>query len=65
MAGVFNKTRLQKYVDETNEVVKPLIRYIRDNYPPVSEKVVCMSYHIKSVIMAIEVMLPLMKDDED
>jgi predicted RecB family nuclease len=61
MAGVFDKERLQKYVSETNDVVRPLIRYIRDNYPAVSDKVVCMSYHIKSVVTAIEVMLPIMK----
>jgi GTP pyrophosphokinase len=61
MAGVFDKERLQKYVIETNDVVRPLIRHTRDNYPAVSDKVVCMSYHIKSVITAIEVMLPMMQ----
>ena len=62
MAGVFNKSRLQKYIDETNNIVKPLIRHVRDNNPGVSNQVVNMSYHIKSVISAIEVMLPLMPD---
>lgn len=64
MAGVFGKARLQKYVKETNEVVKPLIRYTRDNHPEVSDQVVCMSYHIKSVITAIEIMIPLMADQD-
>ena len=62
MAGVFTKERLNKYVIETNDLVIPLIRYIRDYYPVVSNQVVAMSYHIKSVISAIEVMLPLMKE---
>ena len=62
MAGVFTKARLEKYVDETNTLVRPLIRFIRDNHPEVSSQVVCMSYHIKSVINAIKIILPLMKD---
>jgi GTP pyrophosphokinase len=64
MAGVFNKKRLVKYVKETEEMVKPLIRHVRDNNPPISQQVVQMSYHIKSVIGAIEVMIPLMPDEE-
>ena len=62
MAGVFSKERLEKYIEETNTLVKPLIRYTRDNNPGISNQVVNMSYHIKSVISAIEVMLPLMTE---
>jgi len=64
MAGVFSKARLIRYVEETNTVVKSLIRHVRDNNPEISNQVVNMSYHIKSVVSAIEVMLPLMKDDQ-
>ena len=62
MAGVFSKDRLIKYIDETNTLVKPLIRHTRDNNPDISNQIVNMSYHIKSVISAIEVMLPLMTE---
>lgn len=62
MAGIFNKKRLQKYVDETNGIVKSLIRHTRDTYPQISNQVVNMGYHIDSVIHAIEVMLPLLSE---
>ena len=61
MAGVFSKSRLQRYIDETNSYIKPLIRYVRDYNPEISHQVVNMSYHIKSVLNAIEVMLPFME----
>lgn len=64
MAGVFCKPRLQRYVTETKEVVQPLIRHLRDNYPEVSNQVVVIGYHIKSVLSAIEVMIPIIPDNE-
>ena len=54
MAGVFDRARLQRYVDETNVQIKPLIRHVRDNNPDISHQIVNMSYHIKSVLSALE-----------
>jgi GTP pyrophosphokinase len=62
-AGTFTRARLEKYVKETYDFVIPLARYTRDNNPDISEAVVVMSYHIKSVTHAIEIMIPLMIDD--
>ncbi len=63
MSGVFKKPRLEKYLQETDTMVKPLIRYVRDNFPDVSNPVVTMNYHIESVTNAIKVMLPLMANE--
>ena len=64
MLGVFSKARLVKYIKETNELVRPLARHIRDYYPEVSNKVTVINFHIKTAVTMAEIFVQHAKDDE-
>lgn len=54
MAGVFTKTKVYEYIEETKEFVLPLIRKTKDNYPEYQDILFVLKYHIISVLDAIE-----------
>lgn len=57
MAGAFGREKLVQYIHETENLVLPLVKVIKDEYPEYSDAAFILKYHIISVIEAIKCML--------
>ena len=55
MAGVFTSSKLQEYIEETNQFILPLLRYTKDTWPEYSDQLFVLKYHIVSVVDAIDI----------
>ena len=57
MAGCFSREKLVQYIHETEDLVLPLAKVIKDEHPEYSDAAFILKYHIISVIEAVKCML--------
>lgn len=50
MAAAFSKTKMTKYITETEKYVMPLISIVRENYPQYSDAAFLIKYQMGSVL---------------
>lgn len=65
MVGVFDLSRLKKYVKETKEHVLPMMKNARRIYLEYSDALVAFRDHINDVIKAVEKVIELLEEKEN
>lgn len=59
MAGAFSELRIRKYIKDTREYVFPFMEKVKVKYPELADQIFILSYHMYSVVRAIESVLAL------